>query len=511
MEFVIGVIDIGMTNKKIALYDSALKQIDISIRNFPPKIIDGFETHDLEAMEEWLILKLRDYSKKYPVKALSVSAHGGTFTCLDKAGRLTVPCIYYTHERGDEFHKKFYEKFGSPCDLQIQPGTPALTAFLNAAKGLFFVKENYPEDFKKTSLLLLYPQYWAYRFTGKAGLENTYLGCHTYLWDQLKSRFSSVAEGLEITHLFPHKISKSWEPLGKISKEFADKTGLDNDTIVTMGIHDSNSSLLPHFAKKGETGFILNSTGTWCVLMNPVNEYNYSQDEIGKTVFYNISANGKPIKTAIFQGGQEFETWSQLFMDFHKKTEIPSCNKDIYRSVLIEKDAFLLPELFSGSGQFPYSKARITEKGKEYFYKDILRAVKNNDHFCLPECFFNYEKVFVLLKFSLIMQTIVCLERIGIKPGMEIFVEGGFRKDIAYNTYLSAFFPDNDVFLSDIEEVTAFGVAMTAKMALTGKQLMTLSEDFEIDYQIVEKESVPELFSYRDAWMKYAENIGMEC
>ena len=505
MEFAVAVLDIGMTNKKVAVYDSALKQVDASYRSFPPKIVDGLETHNLEAMENWFIAQLKNYSGKYPIKAIAVSAHGGTFACLNRQGGLTVPCVYYTHEAGKEFHERFYRKFGSPAELQIRTGTPALGAFINAAKGIYFVKEKYPEDFKRTSLILLYPQYWGYRFTGKAGIEGTYPGCHSYLWDQAGKKISSVAEDMEIASFFPQEMKRSWERLGTITEDFAGKTGLGRDTIVTMGIHDSNSSLLPHFAKKGETGFIVNSTGTWCVLMNPVREYGFNPGEIGKAVLFNISAFGTPVKTAIFQGGMEFEVWSRLLMDFHAREDVPSYSEELYSLVFSGKNMFLLPELNPGSGQFPLSKARIVENNREFFYADIAKAVKDRELAVLPDCFRDYEKTFALLKISLLMQTMTSLERIGNKKGTDIFVEGGFRKDKAYSHLLAAAYPDNKVYLSDIAEATALGAAMTAKMALTGKELTDLAGDFDIEYLEVGKKNIPELHSYRESWMRVAE------
>jgi sugar (pentulose or hexulose) kinase len=328
-------------------------------------------------------------------------------------------------------------------------------------------------------------------------VEGTYMGCHSYLWDQLEGRLSPVAEGLEVSSLMPGKLSNSWDILGTVTEELAQKTGLPRDTIVTLGIHDSNSSLLPHFAKKGETGFVLNSTGTWCVIMNPVKHFCFAPEELGKVVFFNISAFRGPVKTAIFLGGQEFETWSKILMDIHTREELPPYDAARYRSILEKNDCFLLPELTPGTGQFPRSKPRIVEAGREYHFDDI-RAGR-----AVPPCFKNYETGFAVLRISLVMQTLTALERTGLAPGAEVFTEGGFRKNEAYNALLSASLPDNRVFLTDIAEATALGAAMTAKMALTGKGLADLSGDFEIEYKEVTKSTIPELFPYREAWLTY--------
>ena len=502
MEYAIAVIDIGMTNKKVAVYDDSLSQMDARYKNFRPKMVNDLETHDLDAMEEWFIAQLRAFAGKYPIKALAVTAHGATFVCVAKDGKSAIPCVYYTHEPGDDFHRRFYERFGKAEDLQARTGTPAFRAMINPAKGIFFALNEFSEEFKKVSAVLPYPQYWGLRFTGRMGVESTYMGNHTYLWDQVDKNLSTVAHDLGIAQLIPDKLCKSWDILGTISKEFASKTGLPEETIVTMGIHDSNSSLLPHFAKKGEQGFILNSTGTWCVIMNPVEKYGFAPEELGKVVFFNISAFGAPLKTAIFLGGLEFETWSTHFMQQHGRKDIPGWNEVLYRSILKEKRVFLLPEIKPGSGQFPSSRARIVENGKSYFFFGENIAGDKNPP---PPCYGDYEKSFAALRISLVMQTLTALERAGIKKGHELYIEGGFRKDESYNRLIASALPDNKVCLTDMDEATALGAAMTAKIALSGKSLRDLAGDFEINYQELEKGSFPELEAYQKAWLAEAE------
>ncbi|MDR2110907.1 MAG: carbohydrate kinase [Spirochaetaceae bacterium] len=504
MEYAIAVIDIGMTNKKVAVYDDALKQVDARYRGFPPKMAGGLETHDLEGMEAWFIEMISEMARKYPIGAIAVTTHGATFVCVGKDGKPSVPCVYYTYEPGDDFHRRFYEKFGAPEDLQARTGTPSFKAMINPAQGIFFALERFPREFKRTVSLLQYPQYWGYRFTGKTGVEGTYIGCHGYLWDQVEGRLSSVARDLGVASLMPGELKNSWDILGTITGEFAAKTGLSRDVIVTMGIHDSNSSLLPHFAKKGETGFVLNSTGTWCVIMNPVKQYGFAPEELGKVVFFNISAFRRPVKTAIFLGGMEFETWSKTLMGLHNRTELPPYDRELYRTIVGERRAFLMPELTAGSGQFPRSRPRVVEDGGDYHFADIARETLL-DAPSIPPAFRTYEGGIALLRISLVMQTLTALERAGLRPGAEVYTEGGFRKNEAYNAFLSAALPDNRVFLTDIAEASALGAAMTAKMALTGKSLGDLAKDFEVSYQEIPKEDIPELPDYRKAWLSYTE------
>jgi len=503
MQYAIAVIDIGMTNKKIAVYDDSLKQLDVQYRFFEPLIINDLECHDLDSMENWFIETLKFFANNYPIKALAVSAHGATFVCVGENGKNAVPCVYYTHEPGEDFYRRFYEHFGNAEELQTRTGTPAFKAMINPAKGIFFAQEQFGEMFKHVKSILPYSQYWGFRFTGKIGVENTYMGNHTYLWDQADNCLSSVTEKLGIAPLIPDTLHNSWDILGIVSPDFAAKTGLSKDTIVTMGIHDSNSALLPHFAKKGKKGFILNSTGTWCVVMNPVEKYGFAPEELGRVVFFNISAFGTPIKTAIFLGGLEFETWSNLIMIHHGRNDFPGWNEELYRSVLKEKKVFLLPELTQGSGQFPLSRARIVEDGKNYYFVDLEKSAALETSLWEPPCFGDYEKLFAVLRISLVMQTLTALERTGIDNACEVYTEGGFRKDESYFNLLSSALV-NKVFLTDVSEAAALGAAMTAKMALSGKSLDDLSEDFEISYIEQGKLSFPELDGYRAAWLAEA-------
>ncbi len=499
MNYAIAVIDIGMTNKKVAVYDDALVQVDAQYRNFPPVMVEGLQTHDLEGMEAWFIERLAEAARKYPIKAIAVTTHGASFVCVGEDGKPCVPCVYYTHEPGDAFHDRFYDLFGKKEDLQARTGTPAFKAMINPAKGILFAKERFPAAFGRTKHLLNYPQYWGLRLTAEAGAEGTYVGCHSYLWDWVDGRWSSVAEKLGIVDLMPAELKDSWDVLGWITEEVAVRTGLPRDTTVVMGIHDSNSSLLPHFAKKGETGFILNSTGTWCVIMNPVRSYGFAPEELGAVVFFNQSAFRTPVKTAIFLGGQEFETWSKALMNLHGKADLPPYRSDLYDAILAERNAFLLPELTAGSGQFPLSVPRVSEGGVDYPFAEIESGLR------VPPCFADYERGIAVLRISLVMQTLTALERAGLAEGIEVFTEGGFRKNEAYNVLLSAALPACRVSLTDIAEATALGAAMTAKMALTGKKLAELAADFEVEYKEVPKRDIPALAPYRAAWLAQAE------
>jgi sugar (pentulose or hexulose) kinase len=508
----IAVIDIGMTNKKVAVYDGNLGLVALRKRIFEPKLAGGIEAHDLAGMEAWFLETLRDLARELDIAAIAVTTHGATFVCADAAGNPVAPCLFYTHEPGVEFQKRFYDMAGDPRDLQAATGTPNFSALINPAKGLFLLKELYPAEFASASLVLPYPQYWGMRLTGKAGVEGTFIGCHTYLYDWKRGGYSSVAEKLGIAGKLPSPLKDSWEVLGTITPEVAAATGLNPDTIVTMGIHDSNASLLPYLVKDSGTDFVVNSTGTWCVLMHPQEEYRFAPDELGKVVFFNRSAYNKPVKTAIFLGGKEYEVWTALFRAAAAQNALaaPAASEAsaapapaaaapspaLYAKILAERSAFILPEIVPGSGQFPGSIPQAIEGGRRYRLADIEAGRARPAFIADPAA------AEAVLNLSLALQTMVALERAGLAPGQTIFTEGGFRNNNDYNAILAAALPSNPVYLTDMSEATSFGAALTGLAALEKTTPSALGGLFSIArIPAVPMPGLADFAAYREKWL----------
>jgi L-fuculokinase len=500
MDKAIAVIDIGMTNKKVAVYDGGLRVLDSVSRIFEPVMVEGLETHDLAGMEAWFLDRLASFAKRFPIGAIAVTAHGATEVCVGEDGECCAPCVFYTHEPGPEFQERFYAAMGDPRELQAVTGTPRLSAMINPSKGLFFLRERFPEAYARSRTVLNYPQYWGFRLTGKTGAEGTYTGCHNYLWDWKAERYSSVAGKLGLDGKLPFPLRDSWDVLGTLKPEIARRAGLDPSTVVTMGIHDSNASLLPHLAKRSGGDFILNSTGTWCVLMHPQERYGFASEELGKVVFFNRSAYNKPVKTAIFLGGMEYEAWTKVIRStsgLAPDAALPEPSAADYRAIVDARDEFVFPEVVPGSGQFPGQVARARKGGADYALVDIESGAR------VP-CFLREPgRALAALNLSLALQTLVALERAGLGSGTEVCTEGGFRRNTGYNAVLASALAGRSggAYLTDIAEATAFGAAMTAAAALAGKKPDELGGLFEIEYKkVLPMEGLAGLDAYRSAW-----------
>ncbi|HUX11539.1 MAG TPA: FGGY family carbohydrate kinase [Spirochaetia bacterium] len=495
MEYAIAVFDVGKTNKKLLIYDRDLNILNSTYRVFPTIDRDGVELEDVESVEAWLREQLRIFAAKYPIKVLTVTTHGASFVCVGKDGLPAVPVLSYTFEPGEAFHEEFYRAVGDRDELQRTTATLELKALINPGKGLFFAQQRYPAEFANVRTILFYPQYWGFRLTGEIAADYTYVGCHTYLWDFAAATWSAVADRLGVRDLLPRRIGGPWEILGRVTPEVAEATGLDPSTVVTLGLHDSNSSLLPHLIKR--TGsFVLNSTGTWCVAMHPVEKVTFAPDEIGKAVFYNISPLGKPVKTSILMGGHEFEVYSDLLKKICTRTAFPSFNREIYERIIREKRLFILPGVVAGSGQFPHSKPRVVENGTVYPLKELHQGKK------IPDFMKDFETGYAVLNLSLALQTRVALERVGLGPGVKLFTEGGFRNNADYNALVSSCFPRSPHFLTNVREATSFGAALVSRLAVEGGTLADLAHTFEIEDREVDAVEFEGLEEYSKAFFE---------
>lgn len=493
----VAVIDIGKTNKKIHVYDESLGLVDSRSRSFESVEQDGVPWIPSGEVEEWLLDNLSALGSRYDIGMISITTHGATFACVDESGELAIPIIDYTHEPGDAFHDEFYERCGSRTDLQRETATLVLPALVNVAQGVYFLQKTRPDEWSRVKHILFYPQYLAFRLTGRIAADFTYVACHTYLFDFQAMGYSAVADRLEIRGLLPPSIEDAGTILGRLDPAIAGRTGLSPTTPVTLGVHDSNSSLLPYLLKKTGEDFIVNSTGTWCVAMHPEERVVFAEEEIGKAVFYNMSALRKPVKTSILMGGLEFDTYTSVLKRRFGLREFPDFDPKIYRDVVQQAREFILPAVVRGTGQFPDSVARVIDHDESFLLEEIQSGTR------VPELFSNARRALAVLNLSLAIQTITALERVGLAPGVTVYTEGGFRSNRDYNALLATLAPESVFKLSGIAEATSFGAALLGRAALEGRPSAELGRHFEIEEERVTGIEVPGLKAYVEGFWRH--------
>ncbi|MHC4884827.1 MAG: FGGY-family carbohydrate kinase [Planctomycetota bacterium] len=490
----IAVVDIGKTNKKVAIYNRQLEMVDVVKIGIDEIHRDGLHFEDIERMTAWVKEQVKAMAAKYEIAAISVTTHGATFTCLDENGEVCVPMVAYTTETAPEVSDAFFEKFGDRETLQQETATAEIGSLINPGKLIHFLQNTYPEEFARVKHILNFPQYWGHLFTGKFGAEPTYVGCHSYLYDPAKKTYSRVAKELGILDKLPPKIGKSWDVLGTVSPAMQEELGLSGNCIVTMGIHDSNASLLPYLVQQ-HSDFALNSTGTWCVAMHPAKEVRFDPEELGKTVFYNQDAFFNPVKTSIFLGGMEFDAYLKIFQNLSGEEKFPGDLREVTARVVAEKKLFILPSVARGVGIFPSSKPCAIENGKRFPLEGI------EDGSSVPEFFSDFDTAAAVLNLALVLQTQIALDYADFAGKGALYVEGGSRKDVNYMGLLAALFPEATVASTHLEEATSYGAAILAEAALQKADPMVTKDLFTIEINPVDPIPAPGVEAYFEAYL----------
>lgn len=468
MDYVIAVFDIGKTNKKLIIFDQNLKPLFEDKTRIGEMVKGDILCDDAERIVAWMKSSFQNVLKKYDVKALSVTTHGATVTYLSK-GKLSFPVVSYNHNIDENIRRMFYEEFGDPFSLYYVTGTPPWGRLLNVGVQIYWFKKSYPEKFAEVDTMLFFPQYLTYELSGIKSCEVTNSGCHTYLFDLRKRRWSFVAEGLEVDTRFPD-FTEVWRPIGRLSTNGSEIT-------VTPGVHDSNASILPYVARDHE--FIFASTGTWCVFMNPYSGFNPRREHLEQNILYYADPHGRPVKSLIFPGGYEHDHYVKLIKERFgvNPLEIPPSLETI-EEILKRKRDFITPGLVEKSGRFPYSKPRIIG---DLFFKDPKHA-------------------YHILNLSLAIQSYTAVESISEERKLDVIVQGGFANNKIYLMILSALLPDNKVLRSGFSETTSLGAALCAKCAHEGLK----PRDVEVEIPV---EEVPKSMIDPDKLERYVEEF----
>lgn len=292
----LAVFDLGKTNSKLFVFqnDGAL----VNEKRTKPvwRDTDGMRVLADEELHAWMKTMLAAAVAQHGVDGVMFSGHGCAFA-LVSGDRLTHPILDYEQEppadvaaRIDSLLPDFEETF-----------SPRLPLGFNFSRHLLWLAERAPEAFEAAKAILCYPQFWAWRFSGAAVSEVSYLGCHSHLWAPLKNDFSSLVDRLGWRERMP-PFARAGEVVGTHAVTLDD--GSTRTVTVHNGVHDSNASLY-FYRSIGLADFTLVSTGTWVIIFNsacPLEVLDRERDMLA-----NVTVDGLPAATIRFMGGREYD------------------------------------------------------------------------------------------------------------------------------------------------------------------------------------------------------------
>ncbi len=431
-EKVVAIFDIGKTNKKILLFNSEFEVVYHFEEKFTTTVDeDGFECDDIELIEQWVKNTIHQIIQedKYTILGVNFSTYGASLAYIDTDGNRLTPIYNYLKDVGLEIQQKLYQKYGGEAEFCRRTASPALGLMLNSGIQTLWLKNEKPDLWWKVHFVLHFPQYLSYLFTGKLISEPTSIGCHTFMWDFDEMKYHQWIDDENIPLAFP------------VNNDSVFKTTIDDKEIqVGTGIHDSSASLVPYL-QNSEEKFILISTGTWCINMNPFNAQPLTAHQLQNDCLCFLTPKKEQVTSSRLFMGHFHEVLTQ------KITAYFNADENRFKTILYNANSVLeLKNKFS-------DKAVYFPKGKNHFDEGL--------DFIDLSVFANFDEAYTYMVMEL---TQLCIESIELViPTYDLtttlYVSGGFVRNDIFINLLQKHFVNKKVITSEIENASALGAA----------------------------------------------------
>jgi sugar (pentulose or hexulose) kinase len=431
----IAVIDVGKTNKKILVFDQDYNIVyERSARFLETTDEDGDPCENLESLRLSVFDSLRSLfnRKDFEVKAINFSAYGASFVNIDEEGTPVTPLYNYLKPYPEELKARFYEKYGGEEEFSLRSASPVLGS-LNSGMQLYRLKYERPHVFEKVKHSLHLPQYLSYLITSEPCSDITSIGCHTNLWDFHKNDYHEwvYAEGID-------------KKLAPICSYFETNKAVfpGSNYLVGVGLHDSSAALIPYLASFQEP-FVLLSTGTWSISLNPFNETPLTLEELKQDCLCYLHYRGKHVKASRLFSGPEYEEGVKRIADAFDQNAVK------YRNIQFRPEAVigLQKNIFDDSENTVFSARDLSlfvsdEQAYHQLVLDIIRQQVRSSKLVLDG-----------------------------SPVKRLFVDGGFSRNAVYMNLLALAFPNLEVYAASMAQATALGAALAVHTAWNKKSI----------------------------------------
>ena len=438
---VIAIFDVGKTNKKLLLFDEQYKLVHEVSKQFEETVDeDGFPCEDVHTLTQWIKDSFDAITDdaNFDVRAVNFSAYGASFVYLDNNLNVCLPLYNYLKPYPAGLQQQFYDTYGGESLVAMQNASPVL-GNLNSGMQLYRLKYEKPEAFAEIKHALHLPQYLGFILTSKVSSDITSIGCHTNLWNFQNNKYH---KWVELENILP-----TLAPV----LDCESIAGYANETIpVGVGLHDSSSALIPYFAAFQEP-FVLLSTGTWCISMNPFNHTQLSDYELHQDCLCYLSYKSNPVKASrLFAGYEHEQQTKRLAAHFNKPL-------NYFATVLYNV------EILNG---LKSQKAVEADAGTGAMVHRSDFAERNLNDFA------SYEEAYHQLIADIMVQQIKSTTLVlSGTPVKRIFVDGGFSKNSIYMHLLANAFAGIEVYAATVAQASALGAALAIHQHWNSKPL----------------------------------------
>jgi len=427
---VIAIFDVGKTNKKLFLFDERYKIVFERSARFTETVDeDGDPCENLASLRLSVFDSLHEVFRRpeFEIKAINFSTYGASFVYIDEHGKPLTPLYNYLKPYPEELQEKFYHNYGGKDNFALKTASPVLGS-LNVGMQLYRLKYEKPEVYRRVYKALHLPQYMSFLISGKVYSDMTSIGCHTNLWDFTKNDYHEWVriEGI-LDKLAPIVQANAVFPASFPGNNYA----------VGAGLHDSSAALIPYLISFSKP-FVLLSTGTWCISLNPFSNEPLTSSDLKKDCLCYIHYQGKPVKASRLFAGYEHEQQIRRIAA-HFNVSTAKFKQMNYRAALVEKLKKREETLDSGSPQ--EKLAKFGQRDLSAFNSDIEA----------------YHQFMIDLVAAQKPSTELAVGETGIK---RLFVDGGFGKNVIYMNLLADAFSHLEVFAASMAQATAIGTAL---------------------------------------------------
>jgi L-fuculokinase len=411
------IFDVGKTNKKILIFDTAYHVTHEESCNLEESTDeDGFPSEDVTQLTKWLIDSFKRFhsDSRYNIKAVNFSAYGASFVYLNSENNVILPLYNYLKPYPQKLRDEFYAKYGGEEALSLQTASPVLGA-LNSGMQLYRICKEKPESFQKIKYALHLPQYLSFVLSTKAVTEITSVGCHTNLWDFNRMTYHKWVEEEGLLNKFP-----------SIVRSDACVTNEPN-LCIGPGLHDSSAALLPYLFMFDEP-FVLISTGTWCISLNPFNDSPLTKDQLNNDCLSFLAFDGEPVKASRLFLGNIHDKYVRILSEhYHTAPEYFSTLH--YDDALANKWLDNLEHDMTSTRQLRLDLELSPGEAYHHLMVQLVRLQAKSTSFVLDD------------------------ER-------QIFVDGGFSRNQVFMNLLCRSFPKQKIYGASAPHASALGAAL---------------------------------------------------
>lgn len=424
------IFDIGKTNKKLVLLDQNHREVHSQEKRFAQiEDDDGYPCENLADIQQWIKEALSGLlsSEKYDVRAINFSAYGATLVHVEADGRLATPIYNYLRPFPNDLLYSFYQQYGDRLTLAKETASPPL-GMLNAGLQLYWLKHTKPEAFRKIRYSLFLPNYLSWLFTGVAVNDYTSIGCHTTLWDFGKGDYHRWVYAEGIDRVLPPIVA---------SNSGAVRTIHGKELRIGVGIHDSSAALVPYLRMNKEP-FLLVSTGTWSITLNPFSQQPLNDDDLRNDCLNYMRTQGKSVRASrLFLGNEHDLQVARLNHHYGK-------HADYHLKVQFDKAM----------------SAKLQSNYRHHFKFESIVPDRAQPQATSLDGFQNLEEAYHQLMMELMELQVLSVKRaLGNTAVSTLCVDGGFARNQVFMKLLAMNFEEMRVVPANFTSGAALGAA----------------------------------------------------